>query len=112
MYKRDLTAEDIEGLTYAKRAGVGRIKVRAEDVGSYEVRRYGVVIVNCYGYFTRNQHDAWDGYVWRPLWGVKKSGGEKWFIDYLRKDALYQMENWCEKHRRGRGLCKCEKEAT
>ena len=108
MNKRYVKEIDIEGLTYINSAGY-RVSVSPSGVESYRVRKDGVVIVKFYGYFWRERYSAWNGSVYRVRWGVKKPGG-KWFVDERRKDALSQMENWSETHKRDRSLCKCEKE--
>jgi hypothetical protein len=108
--KRDATRTDVEGLFYVNSGGA-RVPVSVGRVESLEERADGVVVVKFYGYFTRNRYDAWDGYVYRVRWAARKPGG-KWFVDERRRDALSRMENWCPVHRRDRGICECEKEAT
>jgi len=108
--KRDVTTEDVEGLTYVNSGG-NHAKVTPGRVLTYQVRRDGVVVVKFLGYFWRDRWSAWNGSVSRVRWAARKPGG-KWFVDERRRDALSRMENWCPVHRRDRGICKCEKEAT
>jgi len=102
-----VTAEEVKGLTCANSAGI-RIGVQPDRVWSYEVRRDGVVVVKFSWRFTRNRHDAWDGYVSRFMWAARRPGSDHWSVDDTRRDAVAGMEGWCEEHRRPRHMCKCE----
>ena len=91
MYKRDVTAADVEGLQYRNSAG-NYAKVTEDHVSSYQVRRDGVIIVKFYGYFWRERHSAWNGSVYRVRWAVKKPGVDRWFVDETRRGALEYMK--------------------